>query len=64
MPDWVSGQLMMDFTGVSSIASEPPGLLAPGLADSRDRFGSVMAGSPPHTRYGLKGNIRVVSVFT
>jgi len=55
---------MMDFTGVSSIASEPPGLLAPGLADSRDRFGSVMAGSPPHTRYGLKGNIRVVRVFT
>ena len=52
MPDWVSGQLMMDLTGVSSIASEPTGPPTLSHFDTRDRFGSIMTGlSPPQTRY-------------
>ncbi|KAI0216412.1 hypothetical protein LSAT2_031563, partial [Lamellibrachia satsuma] len=51
VPDWVSGQLMMDLTGVSSIASEPTGPTTPSHFDVRDRFGSIMTGlSPPQTR--------------
>ena len=53
VPDWVSCQLMMDLTGVSSIASEP--MPSPGLSqcDVRDRYGCVMTGlSPSQARYG------------